>query len=308
MRNDKAIPHFDLYGEETDYTDPHFIHIEEIADRSSENGWEISPHRHGKMLQILCMYSGRLNASLDSETYNLTDSCALAIPPGTVHGFRFSPDTEGFVLTVAESVLTGQQSLPDREFLAFFLQLPQVIKLDPNNEIFSQLLQYASYISREIASSTPDHVLTSTWLVKLLLMALRRQLELSQFSVLSGKAAGEALLGFRQLLEQHFRDQWTVKQYANALHLSESTLNRMCNEAFGQAAKSIISRRLITAIKRRLIFTHQPLEQIAYSLGYKDPSYFSRFFKQQTGLSPSRYRKENADVSGGNQLRDMPRS
>ena len=299
MKSSQAIPHFDLYGEATHYSDPHFIHIEEIADRSSENGWEISPHRHGKMLQILCMYRGSLNASLDSETYNLTDSCALAIPPGTVHGFRFSPDTEGFVLTVAESVLTGQQSLPDKEFLAFFLQLPQVIRLDAHNEIYNQLLQYASLLSREIISSRPDHVLTSTWLVKLLLITLRRQLELSQFTVVSGKAAGEALIGFRQLLEKHFRDQWTVKQYANTLHLSESTLNRMCNEAFGQPAKSIISRRLITAIKRRLIFTHQPLEQIAYSLGYKDPSYFSRFFKQQTGFSPSRYRKENADIAGG---------
>jgi len=44
--------------------------------------------------------------------------------------------------------------------------------------------------------------------------------------------------------------------------------------------------------KRRLIYTHEPLDQMAYTLGFKDPAYFSRMFKKIEQVSPSDYRKQ----------------
>jgi AraC family transcriptional activator of pobA len=43
--------------------------------------------------------------------------------------------------------------------------------------------------------------------------------------------------------------------------------------------------------KRKLIYTQYPLDQIAYTLGFKDPAYFSRFFKKLEGVAPSVYRQ-----------------
>lgn len=291
-----TIPRFDLYGDTHHYKDPDFVHIEEISERSSVNGWKIKPHRHGRMLQILCLYSGTLSAVLDSSQHELSGSWALLIPPGTVHGFNFSPDTEGIVLTVAEAALSERSAGEHKRYFEAFKQQPQVIKLDQNKTLFDQLKLYASLIKTELNASETGYDVALKSLVGMLLLTLRRQLDYTRLEVTTGQPVSNNLIKFRQLLEEQYRQHWTVKEYAAALHMSESTLNRLCNEIFGSPTKSIIHQRILTAIKRQLIFTKQPLEQIAYSLGYKDSSYFSRFFKAHTGMSPSQYRKLKADA------------
>jgi AraC family transcriptional activator of pobA len=82
-----------------------------------------------------------------------------------------------------------------------------------------------------------------------------------------------------------------VSAYADALNISTSTLNRICHQSIGSNAKSMIRSRVIIEAKRRLEYTKQPLDQVAYYLGFKDPAYFSRVFKQSVNMSPSEYRK-----------------
>jgi AraC family transcriptional activator of pobA len=83
-----------------------------------------------------------------------------------------------------------------------------------------------------------------------------------------------------------------VREYARELNVSTSTLNRMCRERFGDSAKSVVAARVMSEAKRRLVYTRQPLDQIAYHLGYKDPAYFSRVFKKLENISPGEFRKQ----------------
>ena len=130
------------------------------------------------------------------------------------------------------------------------------------------------------------------WTVKTLLMTLKRQMDYRrQQSSDPVNKHKSTFLRFRQLIEQHYREHWPVKQYANALHISPSTLNRLCLSQSGLTAKATIQNRLLLESKRRLIYTTQSNESIAYTLSFKDPSYFSRFFKQQEGIPPVAYRR-----------------
>ncbi|MGB3383878.1 MAG: helix-turn-helix domain-containing protein [Marinomonas sp.] len=47
---------------------------------------------------------------------------------------------------------------------------------------------------------------------------------------------------------------------------------------------------MLLEAKRQLLYTSQSIEEIAYNLGFKDPAYFSRFFKKNTGYPPGRFR------------------
>ena len=80
--------------------------------------------------------------------------------------------------------------------------------------------------------------------------------------------------------------------YARALGVSASTLNRACQEALGSTAKKLIQDRLHIEAKRRLIYTQETLEQISRDLGFKEPGYFSRTFKLMEGAAPNSYRKK----------------
>ncbi|RLA52519.1 MAG: hypothetical protein DRR42_07390, partial [Gammaproteobacteria bacterium] len=145
MRKTQAnsgIPDFGLYGESSVSQDPGFVHIEDIAARSREVGWLIKPHRHDSMLQILCIFDGGLDVQLDDESHTLSGGCAITIPPGVVHGFRFKPDTKGAVLSLAAPLFNDESYRRSRSYFDALLGSPQIIKFQTNSVLFEQLRHY----------------------------------------------------------------------------------------------------------------------------------------------------------------------
>jgi AraC-like DNA-binding protein len=80
-------------------------------------------------------------------------------------------------------------------------------------------------------------------------------------------------------------------QYAALLNLSTYQLNNTTKTLLGKSASELINDRVILEAKRYLLATSNQIIQIAGHLGYEDASYFVRFFKKHTGLSPEAFRK-----------------
>ena len=289
----RTIPQFDLYGESSLNQDPGFVHIENISARSSENGWLIKPHRHGKMFQLLCMYDGCVDVQFDDKSERLKGSWVITIPPGVVHGFKFTPNKQGIVLTLAEPILTDQSQQKSQLFIDDLSSATQSIEFHEKDVLLQQLQQYLVLIESEIKHSDIGQHLMLEWLVRMVMITLRRQLGKRQLAATNSQNNNQLLALFRQLLDQHYQQQWKVQQYASAMNISVSTLNRLCHESIGVSTKAVIQERIVLEAKRKLIYTRESLSQIAYSLGYLDPAYFSRFFKKMTDSAPSEYRQNN---------------
>lgn len=288
-----AIPQFGLYGEASFNQDPGFVHIEDIAKRSSENRWLIKPHRHGRMFQILAMFDGKLDVQLDEDSHSLEGSWVISIPPGVVHGFQFSPNTIGYVLTVAEPILSDDSQQAAHQYIESLTEVPQIINFDEQDVLLDQLSQYLNIIKTEINNTDAGQHLMLAWLVRMVLVTLKRQCEQRHPTVANNPFRNHKLIRLRQLLDLHYQHQWKVEQYADAMNISVSSLNRLCHETIGVSSKAFIQGRVMIEAKRKLIYTRQALDLIAYDLGFKDPAYFSRFFKKMEGVSPSAYRSSN---------------
>jgi len=291
-----VIPQFHLYGEShhNSQHDVEFIHIEDIVTRSEKNEWLIKPHRHSQLFQVLCIYQGKAEIKLDEQLYHIEGNWVAVIPAGTVHGFHFSSDTEGVVLTFAEHILNAELGLKEQGVFEDLLQSPTLVNFTGNTDLFEQLKQYIEQIYQEFEMTQKHYHLTSEWLVKIVLMTINRQLSFSVTNTETKNNNNQLLTRFKELLEQHFTEQWSVQAYADQLNTSTSSLNRLCNEVTGNSTKHIIQQRLMLEIKRRIIYTQEPLEQIAYRLGFKDVGYFSRFFKQHQGIPPKKYRQQKS--------------
>ncbi len=285
-----GIPDFGLYGEASASQDPGFVHIEDIAARSRAIGWLIKPHRHDNMLQILCVFDGGLEVQLDDENHTLSGGWAITIPPGVVHGFRFNPDTKGAVLSLAAAHFSDDTYHRSRQYFDELVGSARIIEFNKQSVLFDQLRHYLNMIVGEFQHAETGHQLMLEWLVRMVLMTLRRQSDQHQLETSNSQPGSMMLKRFRALVEHKYRQQWKVQQYAMALHTSVSSLNRVCNECVGITAKSIIQNRVLIEAKRKLIYTQYPVDQIAYTLGFKDPAYFSRYFKKLEGLPPSAYR------------------
>lgn len=290
-RQISQIPQFALYGEETPSHALEFVHIEDIHERSSRNGWVIKPHRHMHLFQILCMRSGEMDMRLDDTTQKLSGSWVVAIPPGVVHGFRFRPDTQGVVLSIAVNLQGLDAENQVARLLEGVLEQARPLRLRKNCAEHRQLLQQLEQLQQELALQRADQGIALFALVKLVLVNLRRQLRQTRAPASLAQPGIQLNDRFRHLLEQHYREHWAIADYASALHVSVSTLNRACQELAGQSAKKLLQERLHVEARRRLMYTFETLDQIAWNLGYKDAAYFSRVFKSHEGLPPHAYRK-----------------
>ncbi|MEH6407711.1 MAG: helix-turn-helix domain-containing protein [Leeuwenhoekiella sp.] len=91
---------------------------------------------------------------------------------------------------------------------------------------------------------------------------------------------------FMMLIELNFYDERKAKFYADKLGLSTKRLNQILKEKLDKTAVQLIHERVVLEAKRQIIHSENTIKEIAYNLQFKDPSYFSRFFKLNTSQTP----------------------
>jgi AraC-like DNA-binding protein len=87
--------------------------------------------------------------------------------------------------------------------------------------------------------------------------------------------------------------QLTVKKICKVFYISESQLRRVFHTSVGQSPLAYIHSMRLNLAKSMLSGENGniPIEAVAYSCGFTSLSYFSRFFKSYTGISPGEYRR-----------------
>ena len=96
---------------------------------------------------------------------------------------------------------------------------------------------------------------------------------------------------FIQLVNQHCRQQHQIGYYADRLCLTERYLGTVIRQTSGTTAKDWIDRALITQAKVLLRHSDKSVMQISEDLDFPNPSFFSKYFKRLTGMTPGEYKK-----------------
>ncbi len=114
-------------------------------------------------------------------------------------------------------------------------------------------------------------------------------------------------LRFRELVEREAGRWHRVAEYGRALAVSPGHLNALAHRFLGRSAKSVIVERLEVEARRRLLYSEESVARIGHALGFRDPSYFTRFFRRAAGRAPSEFRREARVAAGaGAALRPAP--
>ena len=287
------VPTYALYGESTEMPVDLRVHCESIPARSGLFNWEIAPHRHASFFQILYMSEGTAELRLQAGNYALEPKALLTMPPRAIHGFRFSPNVEGYVVTVRIERI--EQMLAGAPGIRAFFDVPRVLDLVGQNAAALRVARHIETIAEECAASREGRGALVEANLVILLIEMARVIETSGAR---SKNADRHARHFRALVDRYFRGERAVAFYAERLGVSETHLNRIARAVFDQSALGLINQRLLREAARDLTFTSLPVKDIARSLGFDDPAYFSRFFTKQMGLSPTGFRAEEARKSG----------
>ena len=288
-----ALPLFHLYGDPPDDQAFDFIHVETIASRSSVHDWLIRAHRHRNLWQALVIERGGGEMTYEASIAAFTAPAAILVLPNVAHGFRFHPElTDGWVVTFTEDVAAalGDQS---GEALARLKSLAAepVIPLAAAHES-RRLSALCRELHEERFLAREGHRLASRALLALIAIeVVRLAASRARTGAVTLSAADAIVDGLRRLLEQHFREQRQIGFYAERLAMTADRLNAHVKRVTGVTAGHLIRQRVLTEAKRELVFTARAVAEIAYDLGFADPSHFGRFFRKQTGTTPQAFRE-----------------
>lgn len=273
------VQNYSLFGESTHL--PDVLHCETIADRSVLHDWELAPHRHARLHQVLLVEKGGGSVTLDGKALLLTQGSLVNVPPDHVHSFRFEKDTRGWVTTLADELM-------DELLVGVGTQRSEINQ--------ATVLQSDAFIAKtvqqiwlEFSSQEKARALMLRGLSGVLLAWVARQLAASS---ISDAQPNDSVLvqRFKALIEQNFASHWTVSQYAKALSISPTHLSRLTRATNGMSALRMIEARLMREARRNLAYTNLSISSIAYTLGFSDPAYFSRVFTKDAGISPKAFR------------------
>ena len=106
----------------------------------------------------------------------------------------------------------------------------------------------------------------------------------------SDRSASPLALRYRDAVQRQATQQHSVARYARDLAVSPGHLNTICKRHLGRGAKEIIEEQLVVEARRLLLYSDETASRVALRLGFKDPSYFGRFFRRASGCTPSDFR------------------
>lgn len=280
------IPQFALYGENTPIDNAEFVHIELIETRSRLHDWHIGPHTHRGLFQVLFLMGGHVSAQVENMLWECDGPTVITIHPSVVHAFDFSTEAQGYVLTMDQNVVLSVDL-----FAPLFLR-PQAMRLHENAVVQDRLAALLHQLMQEAAGPRYGQALMVEWLARSVLLLLVRLETERRMADQSGHVEFELFSRFRALVEEHFREQWLVGRYADALRVTAARLNRLCVKLAGKSAFEMAQDRLMLEASRKLTYVPTSVATIGYELGFQDPAYFSRLFRKRVGLTPKQYREQ----------------
>lgn len=289
------IPHYALYGHQAQPAWLDMVHFEWIRERSGLHDYDIAPHVHDGQLQLLYVTQGRGQVFVDGSTWPLAAPALIVVPARHVHGFRFSRDIDGPVVTAAQRPLESLLQVGAPELLQQ-LRSPRVIDVSASVRQREALMPLFEAIERETRTHAGSEVAAGAALLMAVFVQIARisaQLQPGSGETVAARSRKAAHVErFRALVDARFPERVPVETYAGQLGISAGQLTRLTREVLGRSALDVVNARILHEAQRELVYGGFSIKQIADQLGFADEAYFGRFFKKQTGRTPSAFRSE----------------
>ncbi|MBL3655966.1 AraC family transcriptional regulator [Fulvivirga sediminis] len=268
------------------------ILIDHFAAYLKKNSNMVFPHRHS-FYHIVVFTQGSGYHTIDFEKFDVTPGQIYFMAPGQIHTWHFSDDVDGYVINFDKGYYESFLLLTDSiDNFSFYNGIAQ----DGVIQLHSELLQQVTTLSESLYQQV-NHTQPVYWdLTKTILLHLLMLVEQSHSKTTTGELSSSYALikKFQRLIETDFASSRLPSEYASQLNVTPNHLNIVCKEHLGHSAGEEIRNRIVLEAKRLLVVNTLSITEIAYSLAFNDNSYFSKFFKKHTGMTPEEFRKKRA--------------
>ena len=289
--NKNKIPTFELLHENEEVAFAIRFAEDMIAFQKDHPVLDV-PHRHN-YYTVLWSHNQSGKHRVDYQEFEMQSDDIYFISPGMVHQVIHTPDASATVILFTCDFLDqnaiGENFIQDLNLFSEISFTPP-IKID--KETATQLKGIVGQMQEAFDNDAQFRNEMIGAYLKLFLIACNKFAHPPVTDNIQAMQSGKIILkNFKDKLEQHFTEWKKVGDYAAALNLSPDYLNEAVKATIGKTAKEIIQQRIILEAKRLGLHTDMTTKEIAYRIGFDDPSHFSKFFKNCEGSSFSEFRK-----------------
>lgn len=249
------------------------------------------PHKHDYFV-IIWMKSTEGKHMVDFQEFVVDQPAIFFLTPGQIHQLETGPHPDGYVLSFHADFFCTSES--QRELLLQTGLFYNCSQFRPHTVAADQAILLEKLIAL-IQAEQEQHAYMQHESLRSLL-----QLLLIQCSRFWGNSAASGSITsrpawltrrFLNLLETDYRTHAKVSDYARKLVVTPNHLNETIKKTTGFPVSEHIKKRVILEAKRLAVIGNSSAKEIAHSLGFDDEAHFSKYFKNNAGLTYSAYRQ-----------------
>ncbi len=249
------------------------------------------PHRHD-FFEVLFLRKGSGFHVIDGNKYEIIPPCIFFMSPGQAHKLELSADIEGYIfIFTSDFYLLNRDNKDSLIEFPFFYTIhqdnPPLLLTNENDVTFLEMLFKRSIAEIDQPGELIPELLRS--ILNLILTTCATRYPLNEELINKGK--GQILVKkFFHLIEENSHKNLLLSDYALMIGVTPNHLTQTVKLLTGKTSSQIIKAKQLLEIKRLLAHTTLGISDIANKLNFDDQSYFTKFFKRETGLTPLQYR------------------
>jgi AraC family transcriptional activator of pobA len=286
LNDNQQIPLYHLEPEEAaGNKNFRMYHFEGDLPRQSDL---LIPHRKDHHLIVLIRRAGGTRQWIDMTPYAIRDNTVYFSGPNQIIV------KEGFEKLWSTGIAFTNEFLSFQEN-ASLSKLP-LIQNPQNGHELSLTEADINFVEDMLAKINVEYRNPSEWQQRMLtayltvLLTYLSRLYTEQFKANDTSVDKLLLKNFQAKVDECFLELREVADYASLLHISAGHLGEVVKTQSGKPAIKHIHERVVLEARRLIFHTNNSLKEIAFDLGFSDASYFNRFFKRETGVTPAGYR------------------
>ena len=241
---------------------------------------------------VICL-RGTIEASVNLKRYVFSaNQIVIMLPEQILQYHHISEDFSGRFVVMSKRFLDMlQMNIQDTVSIFLYLRENPVLRLSP--EELELCMDYYSMLDKTVKMSDNPNRKETVKYLSLALFYSANTIFCRQHILQKGQRSRKEIIfeSFYKLVQSHHKEHRSVEFYAGKLNLTPKYLTTVIREMTGKTAHEWIHEYVILSAKAILKSTSLTIQEISNQLSFANQSFFGKYFKQQTGMSPGEYRK-----------------
>ena len=289
----QEIPHVPFKSNHLKVKGIEIITFESLVQRK-DNLDHFPEKAHQLDFYMLVFYTaGETEHLVDFVWHDVRKNTLLYLTKGQINAFKFNESIKGYLILFTEDYFKSQlNKLPENAVIRLFTShlFSPKIQVPESSNVPHYINLFYDEFYKDKSEFNNANIIDSLHTV---IFSKLEQLKKHQTFHLEDSYKFEVFLKFKSLLEQNFVKSRNAEFYAKKLNMTYKNLNAICKEIVNKTAKRFIDEYIVLEAKRRLINSNIKSTELAFALGFEEPTNFVKYFKKFTELTPNSFKKRH---------------